>query len=231
MGFFMNVTLQAAVHLGRDYGELRFTKNQLLKSVEQLFQVTERLVKDQTEMSGLFTAYVESDDSTIRQSCCDHECQNLRLSQLRAMSGRVTVSTSSSSVNSSIASRSPGILKVGCSGKPHVRPKRNSNTDAASSSQGWHEDALPDVCTGKPVETDKDQESLNFPETVRTGKLVAPGYEGYPGTQELQEIQKTRKTKAEFGHTISMYHQTVYLTWRKSSRLQDKLMAEIRRMI
>ena len=34
---------------------LRFTKNQLLKSVKQLFQVTERLVTDQTESSGLTT--------------------------------------------------------------------------------------------------------------------------------------------------------------------------------
>ena len=42
-GIFMNVTLQAAVHLGRDYLEnLRFTKSQLLKSVKQLFQVTEK---------------------------------------------------------------------------------------------------------------------------------------------------------------------------------------------
>ena len=46
---FMNVTLQAAVHLGRDKMEkLRFTKNQLLKSVKQLIQVSERLITDQT---------------------------------------------------------------------------------------------------------------------------------------------------------------------------------------
>ena len=39
---FMNVTLQVAVHLGRDYvWNLRLTTNQLLKSVKQLFQVTE----------------------------------------------------------------------------------------------------------------------------------------------------------------------------------------------
>ena len=52
----MNVTLQAAVHPGREFLEnLRFTKNQLLKSVKQLVQVTERLIKDQTEISGLTT--------------------------------------------------------------------------------------------------------------------------------------------------------------------------------
>ena len=52
----MNVTLQAAVHLSRDsLVNLRFTKNQLLKSLKQLFQVTEELIKDQTEISGLTT--------------------------------------------------------------------------------------------------------------------------------------------------------------------------------
>ena len=33
----------------------RFTKNQLLKFVKQLFQVTEKLIKDQTEISGRTT--------------------------------------------------------------------------------------------------------------------------------------------------------------------------------
>ena len=44
----MNVTLQAAVHLGRDHMEnQRFTKNELLKSLKQCFQVTEKLIEDQ----------------------------------------------------------------------------------------------------------------------------------------------------------------------------------------
>ena len=48
----MNVTLPAAVHLGRDpMQNLRFTKNQLLKSVKQLFQVTEKLIEDQKEIN------------------------------------------------------------------------------------------------------------------------------------------------------------------------------------
>ena len=52
----MNVTLQAAVHLGRDYlKNLRYTKNQILKSVKQLFQVTEKLIMDQTDIGGLTT--------------------------------------------------------------------------------------------------------------------------------------------------------------------------------
>ena len=36
---------------------------------------------------------------------------------------------------------------------------------------------------GKPVAADKGKESLNYPETVCTGKLVAPRYQGNPGTR------------------------------------------------
>ena len=53
---FMSVTLQAAVHLGKDYTEnRRSTKNQPLKSLKQLFQVTKRLTTDLTEITGLTT--------------------------------------------------------------------------------------------------------------------------------------------------------------------------------
>ena len=52
----MSVTLQAAVHLGKDYTEnLRSTKNQPKKSLRQLFQVTERLITNRTEITGLTT--------------------------------------------------------------------------------------------------------------------------------------------------------------------------------
>ena len=66
-----------------------------------------------------------------------------------AMNLAVTVSTSSSSVNSPTASKSLGILKGssqknGCSGTPDTRRKINSNLNAASSSQGWQKDALLD---------------------------------------------------------------------------------------
>ena len=55
-GIFMSVILQAAVHLVEDNTEnLRSTKNQHLKSLKQLFQVTERLITDQTEITGLTT--------------------------------------------------------------------------------------------------------------------------------------------------------------------------------
>ena len=53
---FMSVTLQAAVHLGRDYSlNLRSVKNQCSNSVEQLFRTTEKLIKEQTEITGLST--------------------------------------------------------------------------------------------------------------------------------------------------------------------------------
>ena len=52
----MSVTLQAAVHLGQDYSKNpRSIKNQLSKSVKQLFRTTERLTKDQVEITGLST--------------------------------------------------------------------------------------------------------------------------------------------------------------------------------
>ena len=53
---FMSVTLQAAVHLGRDYSlNLRSVKNQSSKSVDQFFRTTEKLIKEQTEITGLST--------------------------------------------------------------------------------------------------------------------------------------------------------------------------------
>ena len=53
---FVSVTLQAAVHLGQDCsGNLRSIKNRPLKSVNQLFRTTERLIKDQAEIAGLST--------------------------------------------------------------------------------------------------------------------------------------------------------------------------------
>ena len=55
---FMSVTLQAAVHLGRDGSlNLRSVKNQSSKSVDHLFRTTEKLIKEQTEITGLSTIY------------------------------------------------------------------------------------------------------------------------------------------------------------------------------
>ena len=72
-GVFLNVTLQEAVHLGRDHLEsLRFTKNQLLKSVKQLSLVTEKLIEDQKEISNLTT--IDHEELTWRSTSllCDN---------------------------------------------------------------------------------------------------------------------------------------------------------------
>ena len=53
---FLNVTPQAAAHLGQDCMEnLRFTKNQLLKYGKELCLMNEKLIKNQTEIVGLTT--------------------------------------------------------------------------------------------------------------------------------------------------------------------------------
>ena len=51
---FMNVTLEAAVHLGNDHLEnLRSTQNQPQCTVKQWFDVTRKLVKEQKEIQGI----------------------------------------------------------------------------------------------------------------------------------------------------------------------------------
>ena len=53
---FLNATLRAAVHLGQDYEvNLRFVKNHLCNSVEQLFSETGKLIRGQTEITGVST--------------------------------------------------------------------------------------------------------------------------------------------------------------------------------
>ena len=51
---FMDTTLRAAVHLGKDSDtNLRFVKNYLWKSTGQLFRETEKLISGQTEITGI----------------------------------------------------------------------------------------------------------------------------------------------------------------------------------
>ena len=55
-GQFMNATLQAAVFLGQDYdANLRYVKNTLWETAGQLVRGTEKLVRAQTETSGIST--------------------------------------------------------------------------------------------------------------------------------------------------------------------------------
>ena len=88
---FLNVTVQAAVHLGQDYLEnLRFAKNQLLKSLKELFRVTEKLIEDQREITGLTT--IDYKQATWRSTTlsCDKaiEIANAKNLRLRTKSGR-----------------------------------------------------------------------------------------------------------------------------------------------
>ena len=55
-GTFLNTTLQAAIHLGQDYGaKLRSVKNHFWNSVGQLFSETGKLISEQTEITGVNT--------------------------------------------------------------------------------------------------------------------------------------------------------------------------------
>ena len=91
------------------------------------------------------------------------------------------VPTSSSSAKSPIASKGPGILVA--TEKPQSRMRRNSKSDAASSSQVRLQDAylggLMDTATGKLVATKEESgdvdlsESETWSEEDVTGKPVA----------------------------------------------------------
>ena len=50
-GMFMSASLDAAVHLGKDYLEnLHSTKNQAQRTLKQSFDVSQKLITDQTEI-------------------------------------------------------------------------------------------------------------------------------------------------------------------------------------
>ena len=109
-----------------------------------------------------------------RKGCKNKKKENRVVAKSRptVMNLALSVSTSSSSVNSPIASRSLGILRapsrqIGFSGRPGVSENPNSNPDAASSSQGWQRDALLDISTGRHVAADKDQKYLNHQDKNR----------------------------------------------------------------
>ena len=110
-------------------------------------------------------------------------------SKTTTMNLAFTVSTSSSTVQNPVTSKSPGILKAPCrtdwssTGKPDAK---EHNQDAASISQGCHKDVVLDVGTRKLVATEEDQEHLNFPEdTVSARKLVASGNSETEGSDKI----------------------------------------------
>ena len=103
-GTFLSVSLRAAVHLGRDFSaNLRSTKNQQKKSWRQLFQVTQKLITDQTEITGITTTDWRQRmwrETTLLTDRAVHfataKKKNLRLFWLSAMSGRYQYWTSQS---------------------------------------------------------------------------------------------------------------------------------------
>ena len=92
-GTFMNTTLRAAVHLGKDYDmNLRYVKNHLWNIEGQLFRETEKLVRGQTETSGVskidLQDFRDVDKLIAQSSLSIIHCQSLRLLRLCALSGK-----------------------------------------------------------------------------------------------------------------------------------------------
>ena len=80
----MTATLQAAVHLGIDYAEnLHSAKNQPKRTVQQLFNVTSRLVKDQKSK-----VYLEKDNFSYWQGSSVIRCEYLSVLRLSIVYGR-----------------------------------------------------------------------------------------------------------------------------------------------
>ena len=90
-GIFPNTTLQAAVHLGQDHeASLRYVKNNLWNSVEQLFNEPGKLISEQTEITGVTTIkskdlYVDVDKLIVWKGLSDQQRQSLRLLRLCAL--------------------------------------------------------------------------------------------------------------------------------------------------
>ena len=75
-GTFLNTSLQAAVHLGQDYEvSLRFVKNHLWTSVEQLFKETGKLSRNQTEITGVTTIDYKEHTLISTSLLCDRAYQ------------------------------------------------------------------------------------------------------------------------------------------------------------
>ena len=201
-----------------------------IKCVDTKHQLAEILTKGnftRDEWNNLLYLFNISHFSSL---CCAQNFSLTSCTKTRARRIAFSVSTSSSIVNSPIASKSPGILKAprrtdwSSTGKPDAKDR---NLDAASSSQGWQKDAFLDLCTEKLVAAEEDQEHLNYPEdSVSTGKPLSQNI------QDIQETQETQEPKAmtKIGHTISRLQQITCCTWRRSSRSWDKDTVAVRRI-
>ena len=116
-------------------------------------------------------------------------------------------------------------------GKPESRMRRNSKSDAASSSQVKLQDAylggLMDKATGKLVATKEESgtvdlsesETWSFHEEEVTGKTVAyKTVTGKPGASSKSENSGNPKAERKNGFTIYTFLQPQCLTRMQSSR-------------
>ena len=137
------------------------------------------------------------------------------------------VPTSSSSAKSPVPSKGPGILIA--TGKPGSRMRRNSKSDAASSSQVRPQDAyrggLMDAATVKPVATKEESGDVDLSESQTgseenvTGGPVAEKQQRWnpmhPVNQTTREVQKLKEKN---GHTIYTCLQPQFTIRKQSSR-------------
>ena len=125
-------------------------------------------------------------------------------SKCTAMNLSSHVPARSSSAKSPIASKSPGILIA--MGKPESRMRRNSKSDATSSSQVRLQDAyfggLMDTATGKLVATKEESGNVDLSESdtwsleeAVTGRPVVKQQRGNPMHPVNQTTQKVQKLK------------------------------------
>ena len=141
-------------------------------------------------------------------------------SKSTAMNLSSHVPTSSSSAKSPVAFKSPG--KLIATGKPESRMRRNSKSDAASSSQARLPDAylggLMDTATVKLVATKEESGDVDFSESetgseedvtgslvaykTATGKHHASSESDHPGSPKAERI--------EWSPNLHMYPATVH---------------------
>ena len=106
--------------------------------------------------------------------------------------------TSSSTVQSPIASKSPGILKTRCRedwSSTRRLAAREPNRDAASSSEVWQKDAEMDKSTRRLVSAEEDQELKNVHENLKsTRKFVASGNSDIDGIDTVWPLNLQKST-------------------------------------
>ena len=154
-------------------------------------------------------------------------------SKSAAMNLSSQVPTSSSSAKSPIASKSPGILIA--TGKPESRMRRNSKSDAASSSQVRLQDAylggLMDTSTVKPVATKEESGDVDLSESEIwslheekvTGRPVAEttASEKPNASSKSDHPGSPKAERNEWSHNLHM-SPAQFITWKQSSRSSGK---------